>query len=145
MIESWTTPEWLCDRIVTIKTIIQDSTGEVDLGLMSWAVFNDDEMSEFNELIRPKLEIILGMDFSPEWLLSVSDWVKHVRQAKGLRFTENELVEILDKETVLFWLFQCDAFDFDEVILIDDAVTHNLVALHNSKSLKILNIKQLKP
>jgi len=115
------------------------------LGLMSWAVWNDDDKKVFNEKLRPAIEEALGMTFADELVWSMDDWSWHINRSTGKRVSRDDLFDMFGKQEVLFVLSRhSHNFNRQKVFLVDDAVEHGLewFSPENECSVEILNIKE---
>lgn len=100
---------------------------DVKVGLMSWAVANTADVADFNANLREPIEEALGVKFHQAWPISMQDYADKVFEARLMRVSTEDMYDVFRKEEVLLTLARkSDHFEGREVVLIDDAVDHNL-------------------
>lgn len=153
LIESWEQPNWLSDNAEAIKTFIKImysayKTPSVQFGIMSWAIYDADEKDQFKRRFAETIEDGLGIKLQDDLILSMDDWMSLVMRSSGLRISRDEIFEMANKETILFWLLKASAADFPtgKIYLIDDAVGHNdfMESIEHDREIRLLNIKVLR-
>jgi len=90
VIESWNNPDWLSLKVDIIREVINVLKREnttVQLGLMSWAVFDDADKETFNRRFRGHIEDALQLEFSDDLILSMDDWIQLVMMNSGMRLS----------------------------------------------------------
>lgn len=99
----------------------------VTMGLMSWAVATTTDVEDFNANLREPLEEMLGVKFDSSLPISMQDYADAVFAARRMRVSTEDMYDVFRKEEVLLTLARkSDLFQGKEIILIDDAVDHNL-------------------
>lgn len=97
------------------------------LGLMSWAVWNDADVREFNELLRAPIEAAIKRKFDEDLIWSMKDWAKAIAESSNKVLLENDMFDLYGKPEVLFSLMRNHPmFDQSTIFLIDDAYEHQL-------------------
>lgn len=122
LIEEWGPhPRLLLDRI----SCIRDHLGahpNADLGLMSWAIWKEDDLEKFHARLRPSLEEALGRRFGIRWTLSLEGWARELTRATGKILPMDELFDIFGKEEVFLALARRHPeWAGRDVVLWDDA------------------------
>lgn len=160
LIESWSDHTWLTHKADAIKAFIKrtllnsrqrlgrqspiNTIGWPVFGLMSWAVWNDEDKHTFQQELQPWIEEQMKITFSQELILSMEDWITLVQRNARLKLSRQDLFDISSKETVLFWLRNAtEGFPEGEITLIDDVVAHNNVIVSESRKITILNVDKL--
>lgn len=150
LIKSWDEPD-LIETAHNVKKFLDGSwLGEpapfrAKLGLMSWAVCNDEEKAKFNAKLRPFLEEFLQFRFSDELILSMHEYADLVFQATNCHVSRYDLYDICKKEDVLFKLRKHPMFHHACVWLLDDVVANDeLIQCRDNKSTIIIrNVKSM--
>lgn len=146
LIESWSDRTLLLGKVNAIQRFIKTSIPRLDMpkfGLMSWAVWNDTDKTEFQQEIQPWLEEQMRITFDQELILSMDEWTTLVRRNTVLKLARQDLFDF-GKESLLFWLRNATKdFPDGEIALIDDAVEHNNVIQTNSRKITIINVDKL--
>lgn len=147
VIASWDDQTLLPGRIAHIKEFLDGATAHdgVEIGLASWAVWNDRDKSQFNNNLREDLENALGHKFDDRFVWSMDDWAKELFVHTGKLMERSELFDIFGKEEVLIKMARCHPLFSDKnVLLFDDRVEHNLhiVSPNNRSQLLFVNILQ---
>ena len=125
LIDNWENGWLLPEKIKVIRGLCAPFDAKV--GLMSWAVWDENDKAKFNSELRPELEKALGMKFSDEFVWSMDDWAKQLFEFRGKKISREDLFDIFGKEEVLFMLSRCHpAFKGHTVILFDDVVENKL-------------------
>ena len=146
VIESWRQPDWLDDNIKAIGNLARAhaTQGLVRLGLMSWAVRHDSELSEFRSRLAGPLEHSLGFRFDRKLTRSMNEWAELVQTHSWPLFTPATVFQVFDKPSILFWLRRASAVLLPgRVILVDDDVPHGDTITCRSRVLELVNIHQL--
>lgn len=151
LIESWSDHTLLVNKIVKINRFVNKTLVETKqplsvprFGLMSWAVYNDKDKRQFQEELQPWLEEQMQITFSNELILSIDDWISLVMNNCGILLSREDIFDLSDKETILFWLRNAKkGFPTGHIILIDDVVKHNNVIISDSRKITILNVDKL--
>ena len=159
LIESWSDRTLLVNNVAAIDRHIKDKLKESRqligrrftnsplmmprFGLMSWAVWDDKDKTEFQQEIQPWLEEQMRITFSQELIVSMDEWTTLVRRNTVLKLTRQDLFDF-GKESLMFWLRNAtNDFPEGEITLIDDAVEHNNIIQTNSRKITILNVDEL--
>lgn len=120
-------PVFLRNNINKIKDMFFSRGENLALGIMSWAMWNDEDKAIFNAEIRPTLEDLLGMKFSDEFVWSMDDWARKLLIFNKKKISREDLFDIFGKEEVLFMLSKtCTDFTGKNIFLVDDAVQDGL-------------------
>lgn len=113
------------------------------IGVMSWAIWNDAEKEAFmRSCTKSRIEDHIGHEFDPDLVWSMADFRKHVLATSGKNFSQDDLFDLFGKEECLNLLFRKNFFT-EDVVLIDDTVSHQLVTEFNGLRLVFLNAKRL--
>lgn len=133
LIESWFDRNTLHYNIEKIKEsgVLEpdQSMGvhRVTVGLMSWAVANIADVADFNANLREPIEGALGFKFDPSLPISMQDYADAIFTARQMQVSKEDMYDVFRKEEVLLTLARkSDHFQGKEIVLIDDAVDHNL-------------------
>lgn len=126
VIDSWETMNFLFNRASMIKNAI-DLMGElapdkeIVLGIMSWAVWNHNDLESFNEELRKPLEDFFERPINITW--TMEDWFA-ASVHSGTRVNSNiaDFFDSFTKEDVLFKMRNHDMFKEQALVLFDDAV-----------------------
>ncbi len=146
LIESWHDHTWLTHKVERIKKFISrihQENNAIQFGLMSWAVWNDVDKKQFQEKLQLWIEEQMKITFNEELILSIDDWCILVMREAGLRLSRQDIFDIGNKETVLFWLRNAKTFPTGNIFLIDDAVEHNNTITSLTRNISILNVDRL--
>ncbi len=132
-------------NINKIKSFLYNMGGDVEIGLMSWAVHHHEDMEVFQNEIRPWMEASLGITFSEKFLLSVEGWRDLLFKQCGLRLLPEDPFELFRKEEMLSMLMRKgNVFQFTAVVLIDDAVAEfTMQVSRNESALSVKNVNLL--
>lgn len=116
------------------------------LGLMSWAVWNEDDKHAFNRNLRPHLESLLKRKFDDRYVWSMDDWAKQALLHCKKKLTREDLFDCFGKPELLFMLSRAHPDFYDSIIfLIDDAYEHHLFTRsykHKSRT-EVWNIDEM--
>ena len=100
----------------------------VTVGIMSWAICGHEDVQVFNSKLRGPLEEALGVEFDKFLPLSMEEYASDMLHCRNLRLSTDDLYDVFRKEEVLFSLARrFGRFECKEIVLIDDAVDHNLM------------------
>jgi hypothetical protein len=128
LIESWNEPDWIPNGDKVCKFLTGSWLGEPSgykgrIGLMSWAVENEQDKQKFNKFLRPIIEEQFHeFKFDDELVLSMQDWAALVFEATKCKVSIDDLFDVCKKEDVLFKLRKHPMFHHACVTLLDDAV-----------------------
>jgi len=149
VIESWNNPDWLslkADIIREVINVLKRENTTVQLGLMSWAVWDDADKKVFNKKLREPIEQSLKLEFSDDLILSMDDWIQLVMVNSGMRLSRADVHDLSSKETILFWLRDAKHdFPTGSIILIDDAIKHDdcIISPEGDRKITMKNIDNL--
>lgn len=144
LIDNWENGWLLPAKIAVIREMFTGVSPSI--GLMSWAVWDDEDKAKFNSSFRPELEEALGMKFSDELVWSMHDWARSLLQYSGKHISREDLFDCFSKHEVLFMLSRCHpALKGEQVVLVDDAVEHCLNWHSHANDCRVLiqNIDEL--
>lgn len=142
LIDDWlgrNTLQYNIERIKQSGVLMPDQSmgvHDVKVGLMSWAVSNIADAADFNANLREPLEGALDIKFDQALPTSMQDYADRIFEARRMRVSTEDMYDIFRKEEVLLTLARrSNCFQGKEIVLIDDAVDHNLTftvyARHN--------------
>lgn len=121
LIGSWSDPVLLPGRIEAIARAIS-ATPDAQMGLMSWAVYDERDMAVFHAQHQQVLEQALGHSFAPRWLLTMDQWGQELARCTGKLLPRDELFDIFGKDEVFLRLARSHPeWEAREVVLWDDA------------------------
>lgn len=122
LIEEWGRhPKFLPAQIACIRSHLQ-AHPQAELGLMSWAVWKQRDLDEFDVHLRPRLEEALGRCFGERWTLSLEGWAWELTRATGKILPMDELFDIFGKDEVFLSLARRHPeWEGQDVVLWDDA------------------------
>jgi hypothetical protein len=146
VINCWDDQSLILRHIEKIKHWLSENNLDVKLGLMSWAVWDENDKNLFNIHIRPRLEEALGKSFNDSFVLSMDDFASKILECCGKMISRDDMFDMFNKETTLFTLTRSHPmFKFEHVFLIDDAVEHGLnwESTNNHCHCTILNITKM--
>lgn len=128
LIKSWNEPEWVGAGNNVMKFLHGEWLPHpipmnCQLGLMSWAVWDEVDKKTFNEDLRPWLEDRLRFKFDDNLIFSMDDWSRLVFEATKCKVTRQDLFDICKKEDVLFKMRKHPMFHHATTWLIDDVVS----------------------
>lgn len=144
VIKSWDEPFILWNNVDKIKDLLKEV--QVELGLMSWAVWDARDLEIFNRTMRPGIEEALGIKFNDRLVWSMDDWANNVFRFHNKKVSRADLFDMFGKQEVLFVLSGCfPEFNGKNVLLVDDAVEHNrsVLSVKNNCTVTIKNVLQL--
>ena len=141
LIQSWFEPWFLVDRIAKVRRFLEQHPGS-EMGLMSWAVYHDEDLATFRTTLQADLEHQLGQAFEPRWTLHMGDWAGEVFQWGRKRLSMDDLFDLFGKDQVfLFLARQHPEWQGRQVILFDDAFEDlELKILGTGTHARIINI-----
>ena len=146
VIESWRQPDWLDRHIEAIGNLARTHSelSPVRLGLMSLAVRNDAELSEFRSRLAGPLEHSLGFRFDRKLTRSMNEWAELVHRHSWPLFALATVFHVFDKPSILFWLRRASAPLLPgRVILVDDDVPHGDTISCETRRMELVNVKTL--
>lgn len=146
VIESWGQPDWLNRHIGAIGNLARthSALGPVRLGLMSWAVRNEAELSQFRERLQEPLAQRLGFRFDPRLTRSMNQWAELIHKDSWPLFAPATVFQVFDKPSILFWLRRARATLLpSEVILIDDDIPHGDTIVCPHRRIELINVHEL--
>lgn len=146
VIESWRQPDWLDGHIEAIGNLARAhaAQGPVRLGLMSWAVRDDAELSKFRSRLAGPLEQSLGFRFDRKLTRSMNEWAELIHRHSWPLFAPATVFQVFDKPSILFWLRRASAALLpDRVILVDDDVPHGDTIRSSHRLIELVNVKAL--
>lgn len=146
LIDLWETRNTLVSNVERIREeFLLTREAPPVLGLMSWAVWNDQDKSIFNDELRKPLEDSLGMTFADEFVFSMDDWARQLERCTRKKMARGDLFSLFGKQEVLFSMSRhSHLFHNQKVVLVDDAVEHRLswFSPQNNCAVEILNITE---
>lgn len=121
LIESWNEPFFLPARVELVRDFLRDNP-QAELGLMSWAVYHDQDMDVFRRTLQADLERLLERPFSERWLLHLDQWGTELFTCTHKRLPREELFDVFGKADVFLALARHHPeWVGQEVVLFDDA------------------------
>jgi hypothetical protein len=121
LIQSWFEPWFLPQRIAKIRAFLEEHPG-AEMGLMSWAVYHDEDMVTFRRTLQQDLEAQLGQAFEERWLLHMGDWANEVFQWARKKLSREDLFDLFGKDQVFLLLARKQPeWQGRLVVLFDDA------------------------
>lgn len=124
VIHSWEDPVVLMHNIERMREGIP---ANAEIGLMSWAVWNNKDKDKFNNTLRSEIEEALGHKFSDKFVWSMDDWCAELAKNSVKKLNREDLFDCFSKHEVLFMMSRCHPeFRNSNVVLIDDTVEHML-------------------
>ncbi len=121
LIQSWHEPYFLPGRIAKIRDFLERHPGS-ELGLMSWAVYHDEDLAVFHTTLRADLESMLGQAFDARWVLHMGGWADEVFRWARKRLTRDDLFDLFGKDQVFLLLARRQPeWQGRHVVLFDDA------------------------
>ncbi len=149
LIDNWDNGFLLLPKVDAIRTVIaqmHELFGTVQVGLMSWAVWDEKDKAKFNKDLRDFLETNLKCSFDDAFIWSMDDWCNEVLKCTGKKISRDDVFDLFNKEVILGELCRKHPLFADETILfIDDTATHNMSISvpHRNCMLKCLNINDM--
>ena len=146
VIESWGQPGWLDEHIEAIGNLARAhaAKGPVRLGLMSWAVRDNSELSDFRSRLAGPLEQSIGFRFDRKLTRSMNEWAELVHRHSWPLFAPATVFQVFDKASILFWLRRANAALLPgRVILVDDDVPHGDTISCEARRIELVNVKPL--
>lgn len=146
LIESWQEPFFLPGRIALVRDFLQQHP-EAELGLMSWAVYHDQDMGVFQRTLQADLERLLERPFSPRWTLHLDQWGQELFDCTRKRLPREELFDVFGKaDTLLALARHHPEWVQREVVLFDDAFDDMALEIPGrGTKARIVNVKQPRP
>lgn len=125
LIQDWSNPVMVPDRLDIVRQhLMKHPTAQ--LGLMSWAVWDDRDMDVFNRKLRPMLEEALNHVFCSRWTLSMDGWAQEMLHHGRKKLDRDEMFDLFGKEDVFLTMARRHPEWVDQtVFLFDDAVPHS--------------------
>ena len=119
--------------------------GRVLLGLMSWAVYHDKDLTAFKDRFRQELEWCLEHHFEDSLLWHMDEWCKQfgrcsVRGAVK-KVSRDDLYDLCGKHEVLFAMRNHPELKSCKVTLVDDMAEHGLCVNKGNFRLNFLNVR----
>ncbi len=123
--------DWWTDRSVhfpsceKIKSIIGDrDIKDFNLGLFSWAVWDDEDKKTFNNELKEPLEQFFRQPFEISW--SLKDWSEQILKMSKKMSNQDDFFDILGKHEVLMIARKIPVLQRD-ILFFDDTAHHQLV------------------
>lgn len=145
VIEDWSNMSLMPRECMAIRNWLKTCHPGATIGLMSWAVWNDEDKALFNKHLRDELEAVLEVQFSDEWVLSMDDWSDMLFKHCKKKLSRDDLFDCFGKQEVLFLASRfVPAFKDQFVLLIDDVVEHGLhwESPQNNCTVTMENVKE---
>ena len=134
----------LVERCKQIREVLE-TIAPSSVGVFSWALWSEDEAAAFWEsCLRSRIEDHLGIELEQSYVWSmegVRNTIASITSSKHLLV--EDLFDMFGKEECLNLLFRKGYFT-ENVVLIDDTVSHRLTVEHNGLILVYLNAKELR-
>ena len=146
VIESWGQPGWLDEHIEAIGNLARahSAKGPVRLGLMSWAVRDNSELSDFRSRLAGPLEQSLGFRFDLKLTRSMNEWAELVHRHSWPLFASATVFQVFDKPSILFWLRgAARSLLAARVILVDNDVPHGDTIRCEERLIELVNVRTL--
>lgn len=143
LIQSWQDPVALPDRAAVVRRFLADWP-EARLGLMSWAVHDDADLSTFTRDLQPAVEHLLGRPFDARWRLSLDQWGAELFGCTRKRLPREELFDVFGKADLFLALARHHPEWQDETILLfDDAFDDLMLEVPGRRTqARIVNVVQ---
>lgn len=118
---------------------------DVKIGLMSWAVWNEEDKLKFNKVFREVLEAELDHKFDDKMVWSMDDWAGQIFKACGKKISRQDIFDLFGKEEILFRLCRDHHWANTRLFLVDDRVSHGMsvVCHENNCHVFFLNINDM--
>lgn len=149
VIESFEQPFFIMPNIRKIENFLShDEFRDARFGVMSWAIWNwsRTESEVFDGIsiaLQEELDIHSNR-FDGMFTLSMDQWVSILWKTCGVKVDRDELPHIFNKEDFLFKIRKFFAeHKIARVVLIDDAVEHNLTITSPSVTIEFRNIEDM--
>lgn len=116
-----------------------------EFGLYSWAVYNKNDKNYFVEEEQEWIERMFGFKFDTEYLYTLEDVMKLVREASnGKKLTREEFFYFFNKKSSMLELLKHEKFKNKHLFLVDDTVQdeEHFCESNNSK-LTLVNVDKL--
>lgn len=121
LIESWDQPVLMPHRAGMVRDFLA-AHPDAELGLMSWAVYDDRDMDIFRRQMAPDLEQFLGRSWCRRWTLSLDQWGQELSRATNKFLPRQELFDIFGKAEVFLALGRAHPeWVARQIVLFDDA------------------------
>lgn len=127
VIDNWDNGCILRGKVSKIKDFLSNfDPSDTELGLMSWAVWDDRDVKAFDK--RFLTDILTALDwpeFNHTW--SMDDWNKMIGRCSCKHYSKQDMFDMFTKEHVLLILaMKHERFKNCNIYLIDDTVPHGL-------------------
>ena len=141
VIDSWDSGKLLESNIAKItrhvRTLNSLTDTKLDLGIFSFAIWNDNDRIEFIEKMLPAIEEVIRIDVNQDLIPSIADLVQHIKKKQNLSvFDHNEFFNFFNKKSAfLAWGEQFvkasaeQPPQFKMIELIDDMVDNSIMHL----------------
>jgi hypothetical protein len=121
MVHSWEQPRLLPGPLACLAAHLA-AQPQAQAGLMSWAVYDDEDLAVFAAHLQPALEQALGRAFDPQWVLSLDQWGQALFACTHKNLPREELFDVFGKADVFLALARHDPrWAHRRVTLFDDA------------------------
>ena len=142
LIESWHEPSFLPSRAAMVRDFLQTHP-QAQLGLMSWAVYHDEDMATFKRTLQDDIERLLGHAFTPRWTLHLDGWGQELFACTRKRLPREELFDVFGKPDVLLALARHHPeWVNEDIVLFDDAFDDlTLEVPGRGTTARIINVK----
>ena len=146
LIDDWSTKNAMPENIEAIRLFLaQNSYAKV--GVLSFAVWNNKDVSEFQTQLQDALEQALNCSISVDWILTKGDMRRLLRAHSKWKALNVEDFDdfFMEKDHLLHYLASRGAWPNTKVILIDDVVPDTQLSVTRHKTtVATINIKSLK-
>lgn len=141
LIQSWHEPWYLPARIAKVRAFLEQHPG-AEMGLMSWAVYHDEDLEVFRAKMQEDLEEQLGQAFEPRWVLHMGDWANEVFQWGRKHLSRDDLFDLFGKDQVFLFLARNHPeWQGRQVVLFDDAFEDLVLTIPGTQThARIINI-----
>lgn len=160
LIDDWGTKNTMPDNLVKIARFINyvHQTGfvdEINVGIMSWALWSDIDKEEFNKFF-PLLQHAISehldssvrsaVKFDDSLMMTMQDWSHRLLVHCNKNLSMTDMFDMVGKQETLFMLSRHDpTFSNETIVLIDDTVEHDMTVEVPSTNCTIIfkNVHQL--